>query len=82
MDVTYEIVVAAYDEAGNRSGNSPIAEATPTALLDFAELYANRVGRYEGEEGGCASVQSPTGPLILILFVLAMSQMLVRRRRS
>ncbi|MEE2789611.1 MAG: hypothetical protein VX589_19890 [Myxococcota bacterium] len=81
MDVTYEIVVAAYDEAGNRSPNSPIAEATPTALLDFAELYANRVGRYEGEEGGCSTLASTFNSSSLIMFTLIVGPLLARRRR-
>ena len=58
LNVTYEVIVAAYDAAGNRSENSDAAEATPASLLDFAELYSNRVGEYKGEEGGCSNLES------------------------
>lgn len=37
--VTYSVVVASIDAAGNRSANSPAAEGTPADVLDFAEYY-------------------------------------------
>jgi len=54
-DVSYEIIVAAYDTAGNRSPNSEIVRATPASLFDFAELYHSRLNGAEGESGGCST---------------------------
>ena len=80
--MTYEVVVAAYDAAGNRSENSDAAEATPASLLDFAELYSNRVGEYRGEEGGCSNlgVTSDDAPLFALLAIAGI-WLAGRRRR-
>lgn len=81
-DVTYEVVYAAYDEAGNRSDESPIAEGTPASVLDFAEVYSDQYGG--GEMGGCESTpgRAPLGlPLSFALLALALSTALNIRRR-
>ena len=82
LNITYEVIVAAYDEAGNRSENSDSAEATPASLFDFAELYSNRVGEYKGEEGGCSNlgVNSNDAPLFGLLAIAGI-WLAGRRRR-
>lgn len=37
--VTYQVVAATLDDAGNRSANSPAETGTPADVLDFAEYY-------------------------------------------
>ncbi len=70
-DARYEVVVAAYDAAGNRSANSPIETAQPASLLDFAELYESRLNGADGETGGCSSTPStPFGFGLLGFLVL------------
>ena len=76
-DVSYELVVAAYDSAGNRSPNSEIVRATPASLFDFAELYHSRLNGAEGETGGCSSAGSTdTAPL----WILGILLIILRRR--
>ena len=78
-DIEYTVVVAAFDQAGNRSANSEAETAAPSALLDFAELYTARLGGAAGETGGCASVPAnKTGPLAV--FGLLFGFTLVMRR--
>ena len=78
-DVLYHVIYAVYDEAGNRSGDSPDTEGTPASVLDFAEVYS---GEYPGgERGGCQSTSTrglDAHSTLLIVFILALIT-LVRR---
>ncbi|MGB0647718.1 MAG: hypothetical protein ACPGQS_11110 [Bradymonadia bacterium] len=69
-DVEYEVVVAALDSVGNRSGNSPSSFASPAEFVDFAEGYSQLFGESQtGETGGCST--SNSGPQrIFFLFVV------------
>ena len=69
-NVQYAVAVATYDAAGNRSVNSSLVTAIPASLLDFAELYTERLGGAEGEAGGCASTDSKGSPLLVALVVI------------
>jgi hypothetical protein len=71
-DVQYAIVVATYDAAGNRSVNSELVTATPASLLDFAELYSERLGGAEGETGGCSAANAQGSPLLVILMIIGL----------
>ena len=69
-DVQYELVIVALDAAGNRSENSTIITASPTDLMDFAELYTARLGGAVGETGGCnAFGESTTNWFVCLLLV-------------
>ncbi|MEZ4468245.1 MAG: hypothetical protein R3F43_28370 [bacterium] len=46
--VSYQVVYATFDAAGNRSANSPPASGTPQESYDFAEWYRSRNGPAEG----------------------------------
>ena len=74
------MIYAAYDEVGNRSAESPIAQGTPASVLDFAEVYS---GLYPGgEEGGCdASARRGAAPLALISLA-SLALLAARRRRA
>ncbi len=67
-DQNYEVVLAAFDAAGNRSENSAATSAKPQALFDFAELYSDRLGDSPGESGGCSAVNGAPiwGLLVLV----------------
>ncbi len=69
-EISYRVVVAAIDTAGNRSENSPVATGTPQSVRDFAEHYTYRNG---GESGGCQSspglLPSQGGALLLLLLL-------------
>ncbi|MCA9542825.1 MAG: hypothetical protein KC613_00500 [Myxococcales bacterium] len=91
-DVTYFVVYAAFDEAGNRGGNSPSAAGTPVQVQDFAEYYSQICRGPEPEEGrdawagrpcedgGCRAAGAQPGALALLLFALI--GLLARRRRN
>lgn len=51
-EVTYQLVAYAFDEAGNQSGASAQAEATPIKTNGFLEEYVNAGGK---ETGGCGA---------------------------
>ena len=52
------MIVAALDDAGNRSANSPVGTARPADFVDFAEGYSAVFNDGAiGETGGC-SVQA------------------------
>ncbi len=59
--VTYDVVVYAYSDAGNRSEASAPVTGTPQPVADFWEHYQASGG---AEEGGCAS--GPAGALALL----------------
>lgn len=59
--VTYEVVVYAYSDAGNRSEASAVVTGTPQPVSDFWEHYQASGG---AEGGGCAS--GPAGALALL----------------
>ncbi|MBM4292076.1 MAG: hypothetical protein FJ138_12045 [Deltaproteobacteria bacterium] len=83
-DTSYDVVYAAYDEAGNRGAQSPAAQGTPASVLDFAEVYS---GLYPGgEEGGCASSparpgapRAPRAPLALLALLALLAPRAARR---
>ena len=78
--VRYTVVVAAFDAAGNRSANSEAVDATPASLLDFAELYAQRLGDAEGEAGGCSTAPTRTDAIFCVVCIVGLIQ--IRRSRS
>jgi uncharacterized protein (TIGR03382 family) len=51
-EVTYQLVAYAFDEAGNQSGASGMAEATPIKTNGFLEEYIGAGGK---ETGGCGA---------------------------
>jgi hypothetical protein len=70
-EVEYEVVVAAMDEAGNRSANSPSSFASPAEFVDFAEGYGQLFGgNLQGETGGCNSHSEHSSQWLVILFVV------------
>lgn len=79
-DTLYDVIYAAYDEVGNRSAESPIAQGTPASVLDFAEVYS---GLYPGgEEGGCdASAREGAAPLAPLALISAATLALIALRR-
>ncbi|MEE2757633.1 MAG: hypothetical protein VYA30_13340 [Myxococcota bacterium] len=81
-DIEYVVVVAAFDQAGNRSGNGESVTASPSALLDFAELYTARLGGAAGETGGCTSMESNhTAPLTVLWLLLGFYALTKRSRQ-
>lgn len=57
-DAEYEVIVAALDDAGNRSANSPSSTGRPADFIDFAEGYSGLFSDGSmGETGGCSSSQ-------------------------
>ncbi len=70
-EVEYEVVVAALDDAGNRSANSPSSFASPAEFVDFAEGYGQLFGEnQEGETGGCSSHDQDPNMWIVIMFAV------------
>jgi hypothetical protein len=68
-EVEYEVVVAALDEAGNRSANSPSSFASPAEFVDFAEGYGQLFGENQrGETGGCNTHPSGSSGWLLLMF--------------
>ena len=66
----YDVVYRAVDDVENISEFSPLSSASPSAVLDFAEIYS---GEYPGgERGGCQSYSGFTGSssLWVILFLI------------
>lgn len=77
-DVSYWIVYATYDRAGNRSANSPAAEAMPRAgVQGLAKRYVARGGV---ERGGCQH-SGGRGSLGALLLGVALVAGLRRMRR-
>ena len=79
-DVEYALIVAAFDAAGNRSENSTIIKASPSDLMDFAELYTARLGGAVGDTGGCNTHGESTTQWLLGLLLLGGA--FIRRRPS
>jgi hypothetical protein len=70
-EVEYEVVVAAIDEAGNRSANSPSSFGSPAEFVDFAEGYGQLFGdNATGETGGCNTHSQTPGTWLMFLFVV------------
>ncbi len=72
--VTYDVVVFAYNVAGNQSAASNTMSGTPEPVTDFWQAYKDAGGR---EKGGCGA--GPAGEPSAILALLA--SLLARRRR-
>ncbi len=72
--VTYDVVVFAYNAAGNQSAASNTMSGTPEPVTDFWQAYKDAGGR---EQGGCGagSAGEPSALLTLLASFLA------RRRR-
>ena len=77
-DAEYEVIVAALDDAGNRSANSPSSTARPADFVDFAEGYSSVFGDGTiGETGGCSDGNTESSGWFVLLGILFS----VRRRR-
>ena len=69
-DQLYNVIYQVYDDANNKSEDSPIAQGTPASVLDFAEVYS---GEYPGgERGGCESVGSHKTPFAFLLILMGL----------
>lgn len=72
--VAYDVVVFAYNKAGNQSAASNVMSGTPEPVADFWQTYKGAGGR---EQGGCGA--GPAGALAPLLALLALA---LRRRLS
>jgi hypothetical protein len=78
-DLLYNVIYGVYDDANNRSGDSPTAQGAPASVLDFAEVYS---GEYPGgERGGCQSSTHGVSQLFLGI-LLSILIMFSRRFRT
>ena len=69
-DQSYNVIYVVYDDADNQSEDSPIAQATPASVLDFAEVYS---GEYPGgERGGCDGSDSRKSPVVFLLILIGL----------
>lgn len=69
-DQLYNVIYQVYDDANNKSEDSPVAQGTPASVLDFAEVYS---GEYPGgERGGCESVSPHKTPLAFLLILIGL----------
>lgn len=72
--VAYDVVVFAYNKAGNQSAASNVMSGAPEPVADFWQTYKNAGGR---EQGGCGA--GSAGALAPLLALLALA---LRRRLS
>ncbi len=69
-DQLYNVIYVVYDDAENKSEDSPMTTGTPASVLDFAEVYS---GEYPGgERGGCDQRDSSKGLISLFFFLLTL----------
>ena len=86
-DQTYDVAVIALDGADNPSPISEVAQGTPQELLDFAEVYRDRLGisgtdeHHPGELGGC-SMNFTRTPIPLVALGLMGLVILGLRRKN
>ena len=76
-DVSYDVQVVAYSEAGNASDASATATGTPQAVTDFWGAYQAAGGQ---EQGGCSG--GSAGVFSLLLAALGRSRANVRGRSA
>jgi len=74
--VAYDVVVYAYNKAGNKSAASNTVAGTPEPVIDFWEAYKSGGGR---EQGGCGAGSAGDVAPILAAAALALA---LRRRLS
>ena len=85
-DRTYDVAIYALDAADNPSPIGDVAQSTPQELLDFAEVYRDRLGiagtddHHPGELGGCNA--NHTGSHVPFLLIGLMGLVCLGLRRN